>query len=51
VRMVINIEDRRAGSPPPKTNAQSELTHPPRPQPAQFQPDLLARRVAAVSIR
>jgi hypothetical protein len=53
VRMVIGIEDRRAGSPPPATNAQSELRppHQPRPQPGQSQSDFLVRRVAAVSVR
>jgi hypothetical protein len=52
VRVVIGIEDRRAGSPPPATNAQSELKppHPPRPQPGQSQPDLLAPRLAAVNV-
>jgi hypothetical protein len=53
VLTVIGIEGRRAGSPPPATNAQSELKalHSPRPQPLQSQRDLLARRVAAVSVR
>jgi hypothetical protein len=53
VRMVIGIEDRRAGGPPPGTNAQSELRppHQPRPQPGQSHPDSLVRRVAAVSVR
>ena len=53
VRMVIGIEDRRAGSPPPATNAQSELKppHQPWPQPGQSQSDFLVRRVAAVSVR
>jgi hypothetical protein len=51
VRTIIGIEDHRAGSPPPATNAQSELKAPrsSRPQPVQSQHDLLARRVAAVS--
>ena len=35
VRLVLGIENRRAGGPPPATNAQSELRppHQPRPQP------------------
>jgi aryl carrier-like protein len=53
VRLVLGIEDRRAGGPPPATNAQSELRppHQPRPQPGQSHPDSLVRRVAAVSVR
>jgi hypothetical protein len=47
VRLVIRIEDRRAGSPLPGTNVRDL----PSPQPVQPQPDLLARRVAAVSAR
>ena len=52
VRAVIGIEHRRAGSPPPATNAQSELKppHPPGPQPVPSQPDLLAPRLAAVNV-
>ena len=52
VRVVINIGGRRE-SPPPATNAQSELKRPDssRPRPAQSQTDLRAHRVAAVSIR
>lgn len=44
VRLVIRIEDRRAGSPLPVTNVRDL----PGLQPGQSQPDL-ARRVAAVS--
>ena len=55
VRLVLGIENRRAGGPPPATNAQSELRprppHQPRPQPGQSHPDSLVRRVAAVSVR
>jgi hypothetical protein len=53
VRMVIGIEDRRAGGPPPTTSAQSVLRppHQPQPQPGQSHPDSLVRRVAAVSVR
>lgn len=47
VRLVIGIEDRRAVSSLPGTN----VTDSPGPQPRQYQPDLLARRVAAVSAR
>ena len=48
VRLVIGIEDRRrAVSPLPGTN----VTDSPSPQPRQYQPTLLARRVAAVSAR
>jgi hypothetical protein len=43
VRLVIGIEDRRAVS--------TNVTDSPGPQPRQYQPDLLARRVAAVSAR
>ena len=51
VRMVIGIEDRRAGSSPRASNTQSGLRPPhPRPQPGQSQPDSLVRRVAAVSV-
>jgi hypothetical protein len=53
VRMVVGIEDRRAGSSLPATNAQTQLRppHQPRPQPAQTQPEALMRRVGAVSVR
>jgi hypothetical protein len=44
VRTVLRVEDRGAGSPPPGPDL-------PRFQPGQSQPDLLARRVAAVSAR
>jgi hypothetical protein len=46
VRLVIRIEDRRAGSPLPGTNA-TDLH---RFQPGQAQPDRLARRLAAVNV-
>lgn len=52
VRMVVGIEDRRAGGSLPATNAQTQLRPPqPRPQPAQTQPETLMRRVGAVSVR
>ena len=44
---VIRIEDRRAVNPLPGTN----VTDLPGAHPRQSQPDLLARRVAAVSAR
>ena len=47
VRLVIRMEDRGTGSPLPGTNA----TDLPRFHPGQPQPDLLARRVAAVRAR
>jgi hypothetical protein len=47
VRIVIRIEDRGAANPLPGTNV-TELAG---AQPRQSQPDLLARRVAAVSAR
>jgi len=52
VRLVLGIEDRRAGGLPPATNVQSDHRppHQPRPQPGHH-PDSLVRRVAAVSVR
>jgi hypothetical protein len=47
VRLVIHIEDRRAGTALPGTKG----TDLPRPQPGQSQPDLLSRRLAAVGAR
>jgi hypothetical protein len=47
VRIVIRIEDRGAANPLPGTN----VTDLPGAQPRPSQPDLLARRVAAVSAR
>jgi hypothetical protein len=46
VRMVIGIEDRRAGSSPPASNIQSEVRppHQSRPQPGQSHPDSLIRK-------
>jgi hypothetical protein len=53
LRMVIGIEDRRAGSSLSATNAQTQLRppHRPRPQPPQTQPETLIRRVGVVSAR
>jgi hypothetical protein len=53
VRIIIGIEDRRAGNSLSATSAQTQLSppHQPRPQPAQTQPETLIRRVGAVSVR